>query len=448
MKILSFFQLIIFINIFEIIISLRYPINKYLDNSTGEISLINIETRKSYFNYTKEGKAISLFYSNYCKYCKYALETFKWTSTYINVSDWKFLSINCTEKQLLCNYFNITRFPYIKTYINKTQLPFEAPFELIPLLEYLIKISTPSFIEINDSNISKFYLDYDYFSPIVQYNSKNNPFYNCISKLAENNFKTYFYFGMKQIPNLNITGTNNLIKEKIIIDNNGAPFIYLWDNNCSNVENFLNKHIFPLITIVNEDTFFYEMNKAKKLLVMLFGFLSNNKTKFFIDNYYKYLAYENNKYIFSFLNYSNTKPINHYFGVKLYADSELKLIIFDFNKTKYYDHSIIYDINFNKPEEILIDFNITIKNLSNVFFTSGYFFKDLLNKYGIYEINSKFCLILIFSILFFTIFISISCTFFCKKICPSEIDENDCLDFNSINNNQNLRNNDGKFKKD
>ena len=100
MKILSFFQLIIFINIFEIIISLRYPINKYLDNSTGEISLINIETRKSYFNYTKEGKAISLFYSNYCKYCKYALETFKWTSTYINVSDWKFLSINCTEKQL------------------------------------------------------------------------------------------------------------------------------------------------------------------------------------------------------------------------------------------------------------------------------------------------------------------------------------------------------------
>ena len=69
MNIFSLFQILIFINTFESIISLRYPINKDLDNSTGQINLIEIETRKSYLNYTKEGKVISLFYANFCRYC-------------------------------------------------------------------------------------------------------------------------------------------------------------------------------------------------------------------------------------------------------------------------------------------------------------------------------------------------------------------------------------------
>ena len=441
MKYLSIFRLIIFNYIFELIISLRYPINQNLDNSTGEISLIEIETGKSFINYTKEGKIISLFYANYCKYCNYLLEIFKWASTYSNVSDWKFLSVNCTKKQLLCHNLNITRYHTIKTYINKTELPYQPPLELVPLLEYLIKLSTPSMIEINNSNISQFYSNYDYFSPIIEYKSKDDPFYNCISNLAENDYKTNFYFGMKKISNLSLTNDNNLNEQKIIIDNNGAPFIYIWNGNCSEVDNFLKEHIFPLITIVNEATFFYELNKAKKLLVMLFGFLSNNKTQYFFDKYYKYLAHEKNKFIFSFLNYTNTKQINHYFSVRLYSDSELKLIIFDFNQTKYYSHPIIYDVNFNKPEEIISDFNLILSNLSNVEFTTGYFLKDLLNKFGINEITNEFSLILVFVILFVTVSISLSCTFCCKKICPSEIEESDNLGINfNKNENENINN--------
>ena len=443
MNILSFFQLTIYLNIIQTIISLRYPIHHDLDNTTGEINLIEIETKKSFVNYTKEGKALSLFFANYCKYCRYMLDTFKWASTYSNVSDWKFLTINCTEKQLLCHNLNITRYPKIKTYINKTELPYKAPFELIPLLEYLIKLSTPSLIEINNNiNLSKFYKDYDYFSPLIEYTSKENQFYKCIKNLSETDYKTLFYFGMKKINYSEDNAINNFSKEKIIIDNNGFPFIYIWDNNCSNVDNFLKKHIFPLVTIVNnETTFFYELNKARKLLVMLFGFLNNNKTQYFFNNYYKQLAYEKDKYIFSFLNYSYTRPINQYFGVKLYANSELKLIIFDFNKTRYYTHQIIYDVNFNKPEEIISDFNLILSNLSNVYFSSGYFIKDLLNKYGINEITSTFGLIFAIVVIFITIIITISCTFFCKKFCPSEIEENYNIDNNDVNNeNKKLKN--------
>jgi len=446
MNILSYFRILLFINIFELISSLRYPINQNLDNNTGEIGLIEIETRKSFVNYTKEGKAISLFYANYCKYCKYLLEIFKWASTYSNVSDWKFLSVNCTKRQLICHNLNITRYHTIKTYINKIELPYQAPLELIPLLEFLIKLSTPSLIEINKSNISGFYSNYGYFSPIIEYKSNNNSFYKCISNLAENNHKTNFYFGIKKISELNITN-NNSIEEKIIIDNNGAPFIHIWDNNCSNVDYFLKEHIFPLITIVNEASFFYELNKAKKLLVMLYGFLSNNKTQIFYDKYYKYLAHEKNKYIFSFLNYTNTKQINHYFNVRLYSDSELKLIIFDFNQSKYYSHPMIYDVNYNKPEEIISDFNFILSNLSNIQFTTGYFLKDILNKYGIYEITNKFSLILCIVIILFTVFITLSCTYFCKKYCPSEIEDNDNNNIEK-NANDNINNENKKIKND
>jgi uncharacterized protein YneF (UPF0154 family) len=435
MNILSNLQILIFINIFELIISLRYPLHKDLDNSTGQIDLIEIETRKSYINYTKENKVISLFYGNYCKYCNYLLEIFKWASTYDNVSDWKFLSINCTKKQLLCNNFNITKLPTIKTHINKTEMPYQAPLELIPLLEYLIKLSTSSFIEIDNKNISKFYLNYGYFSPVIEYKSNDTQFYKCIIDLANNQYKTHFYFGMKKILDSNNTkNSTNYSEEKIIFDNNRAPFVYIWDNNCSNAEHFLGEHIFPLITIVNEATFFYELNKSKKLLIMLFGFLSNNKTTNFVDNQYKYLAHEKNKFIFSFLNYSNTKNINHYFNVRLYSNSELKLIIFDFNRSKYYNHPMIYDVNYNKPEEIINDFNIILSNLSDVYFTTGYFLKDLLDKYGIEKITNKVCLIVVIVILIFTIFISVSCTFFCKKFCPSEIEENNNLGNNNLNN--------------
>ena len=453
-KIYNIFKFFIYIKLIRIIISLRYPINKNLVNSTGTQGLIEIETRSIYVNYTKYNKAISIFHTNYCRYCFYLIEIFKWASSYSNVSDWKFLSVNCTRKQLICKFYNITKLPTIKTHLyNRTELPYEAPYELIPLLEYLIKLSTSPMIEIiEDSNvnnkskltnvtnfitISQFYKNFGYFSPLIEYKHNKSEFYNCINDLANNKYRTIFYFGMKKIK-------TNKEEEKIIIDNDGAPFSYIWEGNCTNVDTFLDKHIFPLVTIIEENIFFYKLNKRKKLLVMLFGYLTNNDTKNFINNEYKLLAYQNNKLIFCFLNYTNTSEINRYFEVKLYANSELKLIIFDFSKSKYYIHPIVYDVYYNKPKEILSDFNKILSNLSEIHFTTGYFFKDLLIKLGFEEFTTSLSIAIICLIILITILISFGCTMFCNKFCPSEIEDNENYEQN--NEDKNIKNNTNKDK--
>ena len=448
MKIFHSFKFLIYINLIIIISCIKYPINKYFDNSTGKQNLIEIETRASYVSYTKHNKSISIFHSNFCGYCYYLIEIFKWASSYSNVSDWTFLSVNCTRKQLICKFYNITKLPTIKTYLyNKTELPYEAPYELNPLLDYLIKLSTPPIIEIienstnitynisysnnisnfsNYSNISNFYKNFGYFSPIVEYNSDKSEFYDCIINLANNKYRTNFYFGMKKIKENN--------DERIIIDNDGAPFNYTWDGNCTNIDLFLDKHLFPLITIINENYFFYTLYKRKKLLVMLFGFLINNKTTNFINKEYKHLAYINNKLIFCFLNYTNTSEINRYFGVKLYTNSEMKLVIFDYSKSIYYIHPIVYDVDYNSPEEIYNDYNKILSNLSEIKFTTGYLFKDLMYKFGFKEFTASLSIALVLTIILLTVLMSFTCLTFCNKFCPSEIDENEKIEPEENNN--------------
>ena len=462
MKIFKTFILFICLNLIRIIISIKYPFNQDLDNSTGNQELIEIETRSIYVNYTKYNKTISIFHTNFCRYCYYLIEMFKWASSYSKVSDWNFLSVNCTRKQLICKFYNITKLPTIKTYIyNRTELPYEAPYELVPLLEYLIKLSTPPLIEIvenstnyeinttnyqisnvsnfsNYVNISEFYKNFGFFSPIVQYNPDKNDFFNCINNLANNKYRTSFYFGMKKIKNLD--------QEKIIIDNDGAPFNYTWDGNCTNIDLFLDKHLFPLVTIITENIFFYNLNKRKKLLVMLFGYLINNKTNNFINNEYKLLAHKNNKLIFCFLNYTNTSEINRYFSVKLYTNSELKLVIFDFSKSKYYVHPIIYDVNYNNPQEIFNDFDNVLSNLSEIQFTTGYLFKDLLIKLGFNEFTTSLCLGIVLTLILLTIIISFACISFCNKFCPSEIEDNEKIG-ESLKENNNEKNKE-KINKD
>ena len=131
--------------------------------------------------------------------------------------------------------------------------------------------------------------------------------------------------------------------------------------------------------------------------------------------------------------------MNHYFSVKLYGKSELKLIIYDFNKSKYYNEPNIYDLNYNNPKEIIEEFNYILNNLTNITFTTGNFFKDFLEKHGINEITKKLCLIFVLIILFWTILLSVCCTLFCKKFCPAEIDEEEFFDNNLINNDNNKK---------
>jgi len=461
------FKYFIYVNLIRIIISIRYPFNKNLDNSTGTSDLIEIELRSKYIDYTKHHNVISIFHTNFCGYCYLLIEIFRWASSYPEVSNWKFLSVNCTRKQLICKNYNITKLPTIKTYVDRIELPYQPPFELKPLIEYLIKLSTPSFIEITNNknnnqnninnfiehikngtsnynmsislNISEFYENFGYFSPLIEYNENKTDFYNCIEDLTNDKYKTTFYFGMKKI---------NGSDEKIIIDNDGAPFIFNWDGNCTNVDLFLEKHIFPLVTIITDNSFFYNLNKKHKLLVMLFGFLSNNKTKNFVNNEYKHLAYGKEKLIFSFLNYTNTSEINRYFKVKLYSRTELKLVIFDFNRSMYYIHPLVYDVDYNQPEEMLHDYNLTLSNLSAIEFTTGYLFKDILIRFGFEEITTTLVLVLVSGLLIIVCIISFIFFEFCKKFCPSEIEEDENIEVNNEDKNKNNKNETNKIQND
>ena len=457
------FKYFIYINLIRIIISIRYPIYKNLDNSTGTSDLIEIELRSKYINYTKHHNVISIFHTNFCGFCYLLIEIFRWASSYPAVSNWKFLSVNCTRKQLICKNYNITKLPTIKTYVDRTELPYQIPFELKPLIEHLIKLSTPSLIEITNNksnnedfimhvnngtstynmsislNISEFYDNFGYFSPVIEYNENKTEFYDCIEEMANDKYKTIFYFGMKKI---------NGSDEKIIIDNDGAPFIFNWEGNCTNVDLFLEKHIFPLVTIITDNSFFYNMSKKHKLLVMLFGFLTNNKTKNFVNNEYKHLAHGKEKFIFCFLNYTNTSEINRYFKVKLYSRTELKLVIFDFNRSMYYVHPLVYDVNFNQPEEMYHDYDLILSNLSAIEFTTGYLFKDILIKFGFNEITNSLILVLVCSLLIVVVIISSISIAFCKKFCPSEIEEDENIGESNEDKNKDNKNETNKTQND
>lgn len=104
----------------------------------------------------------------------------------------------------------------------------------------------------------------------------------------------------------------------------------------------------------------------------------------------------------------------------------------------YYIHPIVYDINYNEPEEIFNDYNKILTNLSEIEFTTGYFFKDLLLKLGINEITTYVCFILISLLIIIVILFSSIFIFICKRVCPPELgDDEKTVDNNEYKNNSN-----------
>ena len=57
-------------------------------------------------------------------------------------------------------------------------------------------MSNSPLINIESNNKNKFYEDYGTFSPVVEYNPKENKFFECINSLANGAFLTDYYFGL------------------------------------------------------------------------------------------------------------------------------------------------------------------------------------------------------------------------------------------------------------
>lgn len=420
---ISFFQKLFFLIILITYISgAKYPIFENFTNETGSIRTIEIERRLQYLNYTKNNNTAVIFFANWCRYCFIMYEIFEYSSTYNLMEKWEFLKVNCTSRSSLCKFYNITRYPEVKIYTENKEMFYSPPQELIPFMEFLLKLDSSPIV--NVTNFTDFFSKYGTFSPIVEINSNNDnskDFYNCIKFLAYSEYRTIYYFGIKNYTDINNNSNNNHKKDKIIFDYGGFPDEFEWDGNCSRVERFLYANKYGLMSKINS-SFIVEMGKNKKTLVMLFGYLSNNKTKDFIFNEFTQIAYKNRSIVFSYADYPNTIEINHYFNVKLYTNSEVRLVIFNFNTSLYYVYPVVYDMDINNKTEIKKDFEKLFSDLSVIYFTTGYGIKDFLKLMGMEEFSSKTTFIMLSVILIVMICITLSLLSCCDKFCPTMIE--------------------------
>jgi hypothetical protein len=87
----------------------------------------------------------------------------------------------------------------MKVFVNGRELEDEPSRDIESLLELVDKLSTDSLIEINSRElINNFYKLYGESNFIAVYDNKDSKFYECIKHLAENKFKSNFYFGVIQ----------------------------------------------------------------------------------------------------------------------------------------------------------------------------------------------------------------------------------------------------------
>ena len=186
---------ILLINIY-IVATLRYPINKNISNSEiGNIKTILIKSKESYLNYILNQKyVISLTEFSIKENESKIISIFNKLSSYKILKDWNFLQIQCYEQNDLCNLLsiNITNklLPSIKIYIKSQEIKTSnimLNFDISDFLEFLLKLSSNSIIEIKNNDINSFYEKYNTYSPIVYYDEKNSEFISCINLLAKKN---------------------------------------------------------------------------------------------------------------------------------------------------------------------------------------------------------------------------------------------------------------------
>jgi hypothetical protein len=98
-------------------------------------------------------------------------------------------------------------------------------------------------------------------------NEEIDDFYQCIKKIANEDFIKNFYFGIMETKDF---------KEKIVFDNENFPVTYLWDGICDNAINFLRENKYPLMSKVDK-YYLKELEDESRLLITLMTFPQNEK---------------------------------------------------------------------------------------------------------------------------------------------------------------------------
>ena len=371
----KFFYLFYLFQFFSYVLSIKYPKNKNITKLSKykKIKSIEIQNINELLNYIQNfDYIIVLFYQYWCGNCQKFIQIFDKASQYKIIKNFKFLKINCDKKEI-CNSFNINKFPTIKIYIKKNEFKTELIKELIPLLEFLEKISNNPLIKIK--NELEFYNDYGTFSPIVEYKEKNNEFISCISMLANKDFLLNFYFGIKIIDN------NEKYNEKIKFDFDGMNVEFIWNGNCSEIKEFLNYNIFPIINEIDANLIKI-IQKNPRILILLFYEKNNLKQIEFIQNQFKKISFDNRKFVFGYAEINEEIEIANFFKIKK-LNGKIKIVIYDYVNSKYYIHNKDFDLNLIDFEKTEKEIRELINNIDNLIYITGNFFNDIFLRFGI-----------------------------------------------------------------
>ena len=411
-----------------IIKSFVFPIND-IENKEDKkdfisraYNLTSMSQLNSFFNQKKN--IFLYFFADFCSGCKELLTSFNKASSYESVyNSTNIILIDCSKYRDICFNYNIDVLPSLKIYyihpeynnytlINYTFYSFEFN-DVIKLIQKISNIGTSykykGLIKLkNQKDINKFSNNLGDVSFVLILDKKNkiqnkNILYCYNNDIALNSeFISKFYFGYGYINNNKIKKENNNIK---------YPLLYMTGINyndfnlnieidtCDDIINFIKNNELPIFKNFDNKYLFKLLRMKKTIFIFNIDKKKLSSIPRLISSIQKYLI-ERRDLIFGYLDINEDKSMLEFFNIKKQIINTT-IIIYDFNKGKYY----LSEYNNNESLEKLIqDYD-----MNKLEWKSGYFLEDFLS--GTLGININRNYLIFFFMLIFSLIIIFGCIF-------------------------------------
>ena len=411
-----------------IIKSFVFPINdienkeEKKDFISRAYNLTSMSQLNSFFNQKKN--IFLYFFADFCSGCKELLTSFNKASSYESVyNSTNIILIDCSKYRDICFNYNIDVLPSLKIYyihpeynnytlINYTFYSFEFN-DVIKLIQKISNIGTSykykGLIKLkNQKDINKFSNNLGDVSFVLILDKKNkiqnkNILYCYNNDIALNSeFISKFYFGYGYINNNKIKKENDNIK---------YPLLYMTGINyndfnlnieidtCDDIINFIKKNELPIFKNFDNKYLFKLLRMKKTIFIFNIDKKKLSSIPRLISSIQKYLI-ERRDLIFGYLDINEDKSMLEFFNIKKQIINTT-IIIYDFNKGKYYLSE--YN-NIESLEKLIQDYD-----MNKLKWKSGYFLEDFLS--GTLGININRNYLIFFFMLIFSLIIIFGCIF-------------------------------------
>ena len=411
-----------------IIKSFVFPINdienkeEKKDFISRAYNLTSMSQLNSFFNQKKN--IFLYFFADFCSGCKELLTSFNKASSYESVyNSTNIILIDCSKYRDICFNYNIDVLPSLKIYyihpeynnytlINYTFYSFEFN-DVIKLIQKISNIGTSykykGLIKLkNQKDINKFSNNLGDVSFVLILDKKNkiqnkNILYCYNNDIALNSeFISKFYFGYGYINNNKIKKENDNIK---------YPLLYMTGINyndfnlnieidtCDDIINFIKNNELPIFKNFDNKYLFKLLRMKKTIFIFNIDKKKLSSIPRLISSIQKYLI-ERRDLIFGYLDINEDKSMLEFFNIKKQIINTT-IIIYDFNKGKYYLSE--YN-NIESLEKLIQDYD-----MNKLEWKSGYFLEDFLS--GTLGININRNYLIFFFMLIFSLIIIFGCIF-------------------------------------